>query len=182
MSRKALDSRSLEFTYPGIAYAIGEVTVLTSCRSRLFLSRILPAAHRHAKCSDRPMTRGTKEKAGHGCPAHSSSCGRGGIRTLDTAKRYSGFRDRPIQPLSHPSRIITYYRRLALAVRSSPILWKHLIQPLAPCSTLEETLPLQSFRLRQKHFSMHKDPGPSSTGKSALPRVVLSKTIQRIHS
>jgi hypothetical protein len=29
--------------------------------------------------------------------------GRGGIRTLDTAMRYSGFRDRPIQPLSHPS-------------------------------------------------------------------------------
>src|SRR5262249_55754180 len=33
--------------------------------------------------------------------------GGGGIRTLGTARRYTGFRDRPFQPLRHPSRRVS---------------------------------------------------------------------------
>src|SRR5208337_1556704 len=35
--------------------------------------------------------------------AHCVISGGGGIRTHGTAKRYIGFRDRPFQPLRHPS-------------------------------------------------------------------------------
>jgi hypothetical protein len=41
---------------------------------------------------------------------------------------------------------------------------------------------LQSFSLRVIQFSMHEDSRPPSPSKSALTRVVLSKTIQRIAS
>jgi hypothetical protein len=34
---------------------------------------------------------------------HELASGGGGIRTHGTAKRYTGFRDRPYQPLRHPS-------------------------------------------------------------------------------
>ena len=52
-----------------------------------------------------------KNGAGGLCPSENrvitQGSGRGGIRTLDTAVRYTGFRDRPIQPLSHPSGVTT---------------------------------------------------------------------------
>ena len=37
--------------------------------------------------------------------SQSTSSGGGGIQTHGTAKRFTGFRDRPFQPLRHPSRL-----------------------------------------------------------------------------
>ena len=112
------------------------------------------------------------KKAGQRVPA-SRLCGRGGIRTLDTARRYSGFRDRPIQPLSHPSEIIELNVNSELTSLSpSTILRELLVQPFAADTAFQEPFSPMSFSFGSVHLYVDEDPRPSSPCKSTLPCVI----------